>query len=78
MRLLWVVSRTVNSFWPVWPLAKGQIRILVFYQRSHLLELTYSQTRHYDTAGFNQVRHERIEKVHFKGEDVGIRSQMRT
>ena len=48
MRLLWVVSRTVCSIWPVWPLAKSQMRVLVIYQRSHLLQLTYSQTRHYD------------------------------
>jgi hypothetical protein len=46
VRLLWVVSRTVYSIWPVWPLAKSQIHILVIYQRSHLLELTYLQTRH--------------------------------
>jgi hypothetical protein len=33
VRLLWDVSRTVYSIWPVWPLAKSQIHILVVYQR---------------------------------------------
>jgi hypothetical protein len=48
VRLLCEVSRTVwiFSIWAVWLLAKSQIRILVIYQRNHILELTYSQTRH--------------------------------
>ena len=52
VRLLWVVYRTSYSIWPVWPLAKSQIRILVVNQRSHLFELTYSQTRHWGTLRY--------------------------
>ena len=40
------VSRTAYSIWPVWPMAKSQVHILVIFQRNHLLELTYSQTMH--------------------------------
>jgi len=36
VRLLWVASRTVYIIWPVWPLAKSEMRLLVIYQRKSL------------------------------------------